>query len=229
VVIPTTSNSGEANANSGIAIRLLSDADRTMNALFEHNVERYIEDIARMRILFASHYVREKRAWGLDGSDNPTERLSGLEALRRGAGVVVRVVESSGTPRTPEVMDEQILAFFDRGALGDPKDPAVRKMLFKALQSPAAVRVSEMLEQMEAAAMEAAAMAPPPPPGMEAPPAGMDETMPPEVDPMAPMMPPGMDLGSQPPPEMGPTAPPPPPEALLALLASAGAPAPPAL
>ncbi|HNB60666.1 MAG TPA: hypothetical protein PK308_10140, partial [Phycisphaerales bacterium] len=171
---------GEANANSGIAIRLLSDADRTMNALFEHNVERYIEDIARMRILFASHYVREKRAWGLDGSDNPTERLSGLEALRRGAGVVVRVVESSGTPRTPEVMDEQIMAFFDRGALGNPQDPAVRKLLFKALQSPAAVRVAEMLEQMEAE------MPPPAPPGMEAPSPPMDEPMPPPAPPMAP-------------------------------------------
>lgn len=178
---------GDPNAKSGVAIRMLQDSDRTAMAIFMQRVERFIEERARMRVLFASHYVQEPRAWGMDDMTNPQEAITDLERLRSGAAITLRVIEASGTDRTPEVMDQQIIEWFGMGALGNPADPMTRALLFKCLSSPAASRVAEEIEKMAEAQI-----ALPPLPGA---PVG------PEMGEGAPMMPPAEPI--PPPPVMG--------------------------
>lgn len=159
-----SSGQGDPNAKSGYAIRLLQDSDRTMHAPYVQAIERFVEERARMILKFVSHYVAEPRVWGLDDADNPQEanqRVSALPALRAGGAVAVKVIEASGTPRTPEAMDEEVLGLFNQGLAGDPADPATRKAVLESLQSPAATRLKERLEK----AMMEFPMPPPTPPG----------------------------------------------------------------
>lgn len=154
-----SSGEGDPNAKSGYAIRLLQDSDRTMHAPFVQRIERFVEDRARLILKMVTCYVQEPRCWGLDDTDNPQEandRVSDLPALRSGGAVAVRVIEASATPRTPEALDEEILALFTQGVLGNPQDPAVQMSVLESLQSPAAGRVKEVLERKQA---EAAAQA----------------------------------------------------------------------
>ena len=189
-----SSGQGDPNARSGYAIRLLQDSDRTMHAPYVQAIERFVEDRARMILRFAGHYVQEPRVWGLDDTDNPQDaemRVSSLPALRAGGAVAVKVIEASGTPRTPEAMDEEILGLFGQGLAGDPMDPATRKSVLESLQSPAATRLKEAVEK----ALEEFPMAPPEPPAPPTDPMGAmpQDAMPtqeaapatlPEMDPM---------------------------------------------
>lgn len=188
-----SSGQGDPNADSGYAIRLLTDNDRTQQAPYNQAMQRLVEDRARMRIRFASHYVLEPRAWGLDDLENPQDadgRVSALPALRSGGAVAVKIVEASGTPATPEVMDEETMALFDKGALGDPALPETQQMLLELLHSPAASRARELVERRAQEMALQNAMTPPPDPAAMVPPGAPppDPALSPNQDPLQPPM-----------------------------------------
>jgi hypothetical protein len=187
------------NASSGYAIRLLQDSDRTLHQGYQQAIEKFVEESAAMRVLFASHYVLEPRVWGIDDLANPAdanEQTSALEALRKGGNVAIRIVESSGTPRTPEAQDEEVRAYFDAGLLGDPADQDVQRLVLTLLHNPAASRALEELRQLDEkkAAMQ---MAQELEGGGEPEEPPMDPMMDPAMMPMDPMMDPAM-MGAPP-------------------------------
>jgi hypothetical protein len=141
-----------ADAKSGYQVKLLQDADNSMMATFVQAIEQFVIERTRRRGLFAARYVKEPRAWGLDDKNNPEESdavtSSNLPALTAGGMAVVRISEGSGTPRTPEAMDAEIMGLFQSGALGDPTTPEAQEALLSALYSPAAARAKEIVEKI---------------------------------------------------------------------------------
>lgn len=155
----SSSGAGDPNAKSGLAIRLLQDADESSSAEFGHNFEYFLEERARRMIEILVAYVKEKRAWELNETGNSEDAelvYSGLEALRNGGMAAVNVIEGSGTSRTPEAQDQEILDLAREGFLGDMADPDIREMVLGLLNTSAASRAMEAIfAQRDAKAQEA--------------------------------------------------------------------------
>ncbi len=154
-----SSGMGDPNASSAIAMRVLQDSDESAGTEFQQSMEWFLEERARRMQDILADYVREDRAWQLNGRKNAEEAqqtYSGLEALRRGGRAAVIVIEGSGTDRTPEAEDRQILDLASSNHLGDTAEPDVREMILSLLNSSAAGRVLEaVLDRKEAATQEA--------------------------------------------------------------------------
>lgn len=158
---------GDSNATSGYAIRLLLDQDASLQAPFAQAVETFIARRAERRARIVARYVLEPRVWGLEAANNPTDEgitVSDLPALRAGGLAVVRVMEGSATPRTPEATDAQIKEWYDGGLFGPPGTPEAADVYFRLVSSPVAARARQILDEIAAAAPPVA------PPALTAPP-----------------------------------------------------------
>lgn len=144
---------GGTGAQSGVAIRLMQDADSQLMSLFHIRVEQFCKQVAERLLYLAIQNVREPRAWSVDTVNN-TEKasiaVSSLDKLRNGGLVAVKVQPGSGTPQLPEMQDQQVLTYVEAGLV--PPEVGL-----KAMKSPVATRLQQMAEEaMEQAQKEQA-------------------------------------------------------------------------
>lgn len=125
-----------------LGMQILQEADETRIGIVTESNENSWADVGRLISKYAARYYTNTRYLKEAGqsSEYTVKEFTG-EDLRQSFDVVV--IKGSTLPNSKALKREELLNAYDRGILGDPNDPTVRRKLVQSLEYGA---VSEIWE-----------------------------------------------------------------------------------
>jgi len=144
---------GGNGITAGYAIRLLQDADTSQHSQYYQAIEEFCAERDRRRIALASEFFAEPRQINTDlttqGPDGQlTVKSHTFEGLLNGGKTRVSVIPGSATPKSPEIVNEELKQLYQIGAFGPPGDPNASRMLFSLLKINDSSKIVDMLSEI---------------------------------------------------------------------------------